>query len=488
MANYANKKYSRSVDEMFGKSTTLMTPKKHCKTFWNWFINQSYSDLRNASNDAKLIFKKFGVTFGVNPDNDKISKEFDRVIPFDLIPRIISEKEWNTIEKGLIQRVRALNSFLRDVYHDGKIFKYNLMPAELIYKNSQFRYQMQNIKVANNIYAHISGIDLVRTNNDFFVLEDNVRVPSGVSYMIENRKVMMKLFPEIFEKVTISPIEHYPDLLLRHLKSSVKSLVDDPCVVLLTPGIYNSAYFEHAYLAQKMGIELVEGRDLFISNEKVYMKTTAGSVKVDVIYRRIDDDFIDPLFFRQDSVLGVPGLLSVIRTGGVTVCNALGTGIADDKSVYPYVPQMIKFYLGEEPIIKNIKTYLCRNKRHKSYVISNLEKLVVKEVHGAGGVGMLVGPLSTKKEILQFKTKINSNPEQFIAQPMLSLSTSPILVDKGVAPRHVDLRPFILHGENSAVLPGGLTRVALKEGSVVVNSSQGGGIKDTWVVWNQDAQ
>ncbi len=491
MPSYKNKNYIRSVDEMFGKSTIRMKAKEHCKAYWDWFINQKYLDLKNASNDAMLIFKKFGITYNVNTDSDEHHKEaskYDRVIPFDLIPRIISNTEWSIIEKGLIQRVNALNSFLHDVYHEAKIFSANLIPADLIYKNSQFRYQMRNVEVANKIYAHISGVDLIRTNNDFLVLEDNVRVPSGVSYMIENRKIMMRLFPEVFEMVNVSPIEHYPDLLLRHLKSITKNFYDDPCVVLLTPGTYNSAYFEHAYLAQKMGVELVEGRDLFVSGDKVYMKTTGGSIRVDVIYRRIDDNFMDPLFFNPDSVLGVPGLLSVIRSGGVTVCNALGTGIADDKSVYPFVPQMIKFYLGEEPILKNIKTFLCRNKRHKGYVLANLENLVVKEVHGAGGVGMLVGPLSTKREISMFKTKINSNPENFIAQPMLALSTSPIFVEKGVSPRHVDLRPFILHGKNTSVIPGGLTRVALKEGSVVVNSSQGGGTKDTWVVWNHNAK
>ncbi len=488
-SSYSKNKYTRSVDEMFGRSPVSMNPKKFCRDYWNWFSSQSINELENASNDAVLLFKKFGITFNVYGDDEEPNATtVDRIIPFDLIPRIISHVEWDFLENGLIQRVRALNAFLSDVYHEGKIFSSGLIPPEIIYGNSQYRFQIQGVHFPNDIYAHVSGVDLVRTsNNDFYVLEDNMRVPSGVSYMIENRKVMMRLFPEIFEKITVSPIEHYPDLLLKHLESAAKARSDDPCVVLLTPGIFNSAYFEHAYLAQQMGVELVEGSDLFVFEDKVFMKTTAGSVRVDVIYRRIDDDYIDPLFFRHDSSLGVPGILSVIRSGGVTICNALGTGIADDKSVYAFVPLMIKYYLGEEPILKNIKTYSCRNKRHKSYVLANLNKLVVKEVHGAGGVGMLIGPLATKKELSSFKDKISAEPEGFIAQSMLSLSTSPIFVKNGVAPRHVDLRPFVLHGDDSVVIQGGLTRVALREGSVVVNSSQGGGTKDTWVVREKNA-
>ena len=337
MIPYKNKKYLNTVDEMFGKSKLSMKPKRHCSEYWKWFMSQSDCDLKNARYDAELLFKKFGITFSVYGDDADgfATNKFDRVIPFDLIPRIISADEWKILEKGLIQRVKALNHFLHDVYHNGRIFAANVVPSDLIYGNSQYRYQMQNVSIPNKIYAQICGVDLVRTNNnDFYVLEDNLRVPSGVSYMIENRKVMMRLFPEIFERSTVSPIEHYPDLLLRHLKSSAKILSEDPCVVLLTPGTYNSAYFEHAYLAQKMGVELVEGRDLFVKDCKVFMKTTAGSIRVDVIYRRIDDDFMDPLFFRSESFLGVPGLLTVVREGGVTICNSFGTGIADDKSVY----------------------------------------------------------------------------------------------------------------------------------------------------------
>ena len=477
--------YKNTNDEMFGMFFKNKLPREHCKSYWSWFLKQSSGDLRSANAEAELLFKKFGITFTMHAtDHTSEETEIDRTIPFDLIPRILSKKEWGFLERGLLQRTLALNNFIADVYGKGKIFSNGDIPAELIFKNSQFRFQMHGITLPDGIYAHVSGTDLVRTKEDnFFVLEDNLRVPSGVSYMIENRKVMMRLFPEVFETNKVSPIEHYPDLLLKHLKSMAKTFSDDPNVVLLTPGIFNSAYFEHAYLAQQMGIELVEGRDLFVENERVFMKTTAGSIRVDVIYRRIDDDFIDPLFFRPDSVLGVPGLLAVIRSGGVVLCNAVGTGIADDKSVYPYVPEMIKFYLGEEPLLNNVKTYLCRNKRHKSYVLKNLNKLVVKEVHGAGGVGMLVGPLANKNEIAKYKARIETSPDKFIAQPMLALSTNPTYVNQEIVPRHVDLRPFVLHGPNPVVVPGGLTRVALREGSVVVNSSQGGGTKDTWVIW-----
>ena len=475
------------ANEMFTNSTVGFTTRKHCSSYWEWFLEQSKGDLHIARKDANLLYKRFGVTFtttGGEIENNNVSR-IERTIPFDLIPRIISFKEWNKLENGLIQRSNAINMFLEDAYHEGKIFKEGIIPPELIFGNSQFRYQMIGLAVPDNVYAHISGTDLIRTADDkFYVLEDNLRVPSGISYMLENRKVMMRLFPEVFKRMNVLPIEHYPELLLKHLKKIAMRLSENPCVVILTPGQHNSAYFEHAYLANQMGVELVEGQDLFVLDDKVYMKTTSGSVKVDVIYRRLDDDFLDPLFFRPDSILGIPGIFSVIKNRSVVVCNSVGTGIADDKSVYPYVPDMIKFYLGEEPLLSNVKTFVCRNKRHKNYVVANLKNLVVKKVHGAGGVGMLVGPLAKKEEINKFKEMIIANPEEFIAQPLLALSTSPVFSSTGVVSRHVDLRPFTLHGENTVIIPGGLTRVALKEGSVVVNSSQGGGTKDTWVVRN----
>ncbi|NBY13195.1 MAG: circularly permuted type 2 ATP-grasp protein, partial [Betaproteobacteria bacterium] len=348
--------------------------------------------------------------------------------------------------------------------------------------------EMTGLQVPREVWAHISGVDLVRAGEgEFYVLEDNLRVPSGVSYMIEDRKVMMRLFPELFSMNAVAPVEHYPDLLLEHLRSVAPSGVDDPTVVVLTPGVFNSAYFEHAYLAQQMGVELVEGQDLFVSDHRVFAKTTQGPQRIDVIYRRIDDDFLDPLVFRSDSTLGVPGLVGAVRSGRVTVCNAIGTGIADDKAVYPYVPDMIRFYLSEEPILSNVPTWVCRRPDHLSYVLANLEELVVKETHGAGGYGMLIGPLATREQLSDFRARIQSQPSNYIAQPTLALSTCPTFVEEGVAPRHVDLRPFVLSGEKVSMVPGGLTRVALKKGSLVVNSSQGGGTKDTWVLHHAES-
>jgi uncharacterized circularly permuted ATP-grasp superfamily protein len=421
-----------------------------------------------------------GITFAVNGDLSGT----ERLIPFDLIPRIIPRSEWQTLEAGLRQRVQALNLFIHDVYHDRNIVRAGIVPAEQVYTNAQYRPEMQGVKVPLGVYAHIAGVDVVRAGEDgaFYVLEDNLRVPSGVSYMLENRKMMMRLFPELFVQNRIAPVAHYPDLLLDTLRSVAPEGVDDPVVVVLTPGMYNSAYFEHTFLAQQMGVELVEGKDLFVDDNYVFMRTTQGPRRVDVIYRRVDDDFLDPLAFRTDSALGVPGLLTAYRAGRVALANAMGTGIADDKSIYPYVPEMIEFYLGEKPILNNVPTFQCRKPDDLAYTLAHLPELVVKEVHGAGGYGMLVGPASTSAEIEAFRERLIARPAGYIAQPTLALSACPTFVEAGIAPRHIDLRPFVLSGKTVTMCAGGLTRVALQEGSLVVNSSQGGGTKDTWMV------
>jgi uncharacterized circularly permuted ATP-grasp superfamily protein len=385
------------------------------------------------------------------------------------------------LEKGLIQRVTAINRFLADIYHGQEILKAGLIPEDQIVANDQFAVAMIGTKVPRDVYAHIVGVDIVRHGDgSYYVLEDNLRVPSGVSYMLSNRKMMMRLFPDLFRRYHVRPVEHYPALLLQTLRAAAE--IDSPTVVLLTPGRFNSAYFEHAFLAQQMGVELVEGQDLFVKDACVFMRTTDGPKRVDVIYRRLDADFLDPLAFRPDSMLGVPGLLAAYRLGNVVICNAVGTGVADDKSIYPYVPQMIEFYLGEKPILNNVPTYLCREADDLKYVLDHLSELVVKEVHGAGGYGMLVGPAATRAEIAEFRAVLEAHPARYIAQPTLSLSTCPTFVESGIAPRHIDLRPFVLSGKTVQMVPGGLTRVALKEGSLVVNSSQGGGTKDTWVL------
>ena len=466
-------------DELLTSYEATLTARPHAMGFFDWFQKQGVEALASGRQDADLLFRRVGITFNVYGDQEGA----ERLIPFDLIPRILTAAEWATLERGLAQRVNALNAFLQDIYHDQRIIEEKIIPADLIYKNSQYRPELHGVKLPHDVWAHISGIDIVRAEKgEFYVLEDNLRVPSGVSYMIEDRKVMMRLFPEIFASNSVAPVEHYPDLLLEHLRSIAPVGVENPTVVVLTPGMYNSAYFEHAYLAQQMGVELVEGRDLFVSEERVFAKTTRGPRRIDVIYRRIDDDFLDPLVFRPDSTLGVPGLVSAVRAGRVTVSNAIGTGIADDKAVYPFVPEMIRFYLSEEPILKNVPTYLCRRPDELAYVLANLPELVVKETHGAGGYGMLIGPRATKVEIESFRQRIIASPETYIAQPTLALSTCPTMVGDGIAPRHVDLRPFVLSGEKLSMVPGGLTRVALNAGSLVVNSSQGGGTKDTWVL------
>jgi uncharacterized circularly permuted ATP-grasp superfamily protein len=388
------------------------------------------------------------------------------------------------MQSGLRQRVKALNMFLHDVYHDQEILKAGKIPAEQVLNNSQYRPVMKGVDLPGQIYAHITGVDIVRAGaGEFYVLEDNLRVPSGVSYMLEDRKMMMRLFPELFARHKVAPVQHYPDLLLEKLRAVSPKGIGNPTVVVLTPGAYNSAYFEHTFLAQQMGVELVEGRDLFVKDEVVYMRTTQGPQRVDVIYRRIDDDFMDPLIFRADSSLGVPGIIRAYQAGNVTLANAIGTGVADDKSIYPYVPDMIRFYLGEEPKLNNVPTYMCRKPDELKYVLDHLAELVVKEVHGAGGYGMLVGPAASKAEIERFRQLLIAKPDGYIAQPTLALSNCPTFVDEGIAPRHLDLRPFVLSsGECVNMVPGGLTRVALTEGSLVVNSSQGGGTKDTWIL------
>jgi uncharacterized circularly permuted ATP-grasp superfamily protein len=405
-----------------------------------------------------------------------------------MIPRVISAAEWARLETGLKQRVRALNHFLHDIYHDHEIVHAGVIPAAQVFGNAQYRPEMQGVALPGRVYCHVAGIDIVRAAAldggapQFYVLEDNLRVPSGVSYMLENRKVMMRLFPDAFAGINVAPVAHYPDRLLENLRAGAPAGIASPTIVVMTPGMYNSAYFEHAFLAQQMGVELVEGQDLFVKDKFVYMRTTRGPRRVDVIYRRVDDDFLDPLVFRSDSTLGCAGLISAYRAGNVTICNAVGTGIADDKSLYPYVPQMIEFYLGEKPLLSNVPTYMCRKPEDLAYTSAHLSELVVKEVHGAGGYGMLVGPAATAAELAHFRQALTANPAGYIAQPTLSLSSCPTYVQSGIAPRHVDLRPYVLSGKTVQMVPGGLTRVALKEGSLVVNSSQGGGTKDTWIL------
>ncbi|MDB5764859.1 MAG: circularly permuted type 2 ATP-grasp protein [Herminiimonas sp.] len=464
-------------DEMYADESA--TVREHYREFERWLSEQAPETIARKRAEADLIFRRVGITFAVY-GNDAGT---ERLIPFDIISRIIPAAEWVQMEAGLVQRVNALNMFIHDIYHDQNIVKAGVIPAEQIFRNAQYRPEMQGISVASDIYAHIAGVDIVRAGKgEFYVLEDNLRVPSGVSYMLEDRKMMMRLFPELFTRYKVAPVAHYPDLLLDNLRSVAPMGITDPTVVVMTPGMYNSAYFEHAFLAQQMGVELVEGKDLFVNDNAVYMRTTRGPQRVDVIYRRIDDDYLDPLAFRPDSSLGVPGLLSVYRSGRVTLANAIGTGVADDKSIYPFVPDMIRFYLSEQPILNNVPTYQCRKKEDLAYTLAHLPELVVKEVHGAGGYGMLVGPASTKAEIEDFRKRLIAKPDGYIAQPTLALSACPTYVESGIAPRHIDLRPFVLSGKTISMVPGGLTRVALKEGSLVVNSSQGGGTKDTWIL------
>ena len=473
---------------MFDEMRAGETTREHYRSYERWLDRQPGETMQARREEAEVIFRRVGITFAVYGDKDG-GEGTERLIPFDLIPRVIPAHEWREMEKGLRQRVTALNRFIHDVYHGQEILKAGVVPAEQILQNAQFRPEMMGVQVPGDIYSAIAGIDIVRAANpdgsgSYYVLEDNLRVPSGVSYMLENRKMMMRLFPELFSQHRIAPVAHYPDLLLETLRSlAPNGLNSEPTVVVLTPGMYNSAYFEHAFLAQQMGVELVEGKDLFVKDQTVYMRTTRGPKRVDVIYRRLDDDFLDPAVFRADSTLGCAGLVDAYKAGNVTLSNAVGTGIADDKSIYPYVPKMIEFYLGEKPILNNVPTWQCREKDELAHVLAHLQDLVVKEVHGAGGYGMLVGPAATKAEVEDFRKILIARPDNYIAQPTLSLSTCPTFVEAGIAPRHIDLRPFVLSGRHGVqTVPGGLTRVALKDGSLVVNSSQGGGTKDTWVL------
>lgn len=469
---------SVAFDEMTGAEGGLRPAYRELA---RWLEQVPADALEFRRREAEVLFRRIGITFAVYGE----AEGQERLIPFDVLPRILAAAEWELVRKGLEQRLNAINRFVADIYGRREILKAGIIPEDLIFQNPVFRPEMNGKRVPHDIYVHIGGIDIVHTDAEsFYVLEDNVRTPSGVSYMLENREIMLRLFPELFARHRVAPVENYPDELLATLNSvAPRTASSEPTVVLLTPGVHNSAYYEHSFLADKLGVELVEGRDLFVKDESVFMRTTQGPKRVDVIYRRIDDDFLDPLAFRPDSTLGVPGLMAAYDAGTVTLANAVGTGIADDKAVYSYVPAIIKFYLGAEPVLRNVPTWRCREAEHLSYVMDHLHELVVKEVHGSGGYGMLVGPQADKNAIETFRAKIRSSPKDFIAQPTLALSTCPTCVKEGVAPRHVDLRPFVLTGRDQVrIVPGGLTRVALTKGSLVVNSSQGGGTKDTWVV------
>jgi uncharacterized circularly permuted ATP-grasp superfamily protein len=467
-----------AFDEMTGLDGTLRPAYRELA---RWLEEVPPDVLEIRRREAEVLFRRIGITFAIYGE----AEGQERLIPFDVLPRILSAAEWDLLRRGLEQRLSAINQFIADIYSRREVLKAGVIPEDLVFQNRVFRPEMNGKKVPHGIYVHIGGIDVVRTDADtFYVLEDNVRAPSGVSYMLENREIMLRLFPELFARHRVAPVENYPDELLATLTSvAPASSSSDPTVVLLTPGVYNSAYYEHSFLADKLGIELVEGRDLFVKDEFVFMRTTQGPKRVDVIYRRVDDDFLDPLAFRPDSALGVPGLMAAYQAGTVTLANAVGTGIADDKAIYSYLPAIIKFYLGQEPLLRNVPTWRCREQEHLSYVLDHLEELVVKEVHGSGGYGMLIGPQADKNVHAAFRAKLKSNPRDFVAQPTLALSTCPTCIKEGVAPRHVDLRPFVLTGRDRVrIVPGGLTRVALTKGSLVVNSSQGGGTKDTWVL------
>ena len=466
-----------AFDEMFPGDAG---PRKPYAAYEKWLRDQDPARLTEKMRDAESVFRKTGITFAVYGEEDAS----ERLIPFDIVPRILSGQEWRRLTMGIEQRVQALNAFLDDIYHRQEILRSGRIPRELIANNEAFLPEMIGVKPPAGVYTHIIGTDIVRISEDeFYVLEDNARTPSGVSYMLENRETMMQLFPELFKRVKVRPVENYPQLLRQSLAAVKPAHVDGPpTVAVLTPGSYNSAYFEHAFLADQMGVQLVEGQDLRVVDGRVAMRTTEGYKQIDVLYRRVDDSFLDPLTFRPDSALGVPGIMDVYRAGNITIANAPGTGIADDKAIYSYMPEIIEFYTGRKPILGNIPTWRCSDPSSLKHVLENLHELVVKEVHGSGGYGMLVGPAASKKEREAFAEKLRARPSNYIAQPTLSLSTCPILTESGLAPRHVDLRPFVLVSDRIQIVPGGLTRVALKEGSLVVNSSQGGGTKDTWVL------
>ena len=469
---------SRFFDEMFASQDA---PRDPYATYHGWLTQEDAKTLKRKAEDAERFFRKVGITFNVYGE----AAAQERLIPFDMVPRIISAQEWSQLSAGIEQRVRALNAFLSDIYHRQEILKAGIVPEQLIARNEAFLPAMIGVRPPGNVYTHIVGTDLVRTGpNEFFVLEDNARTPSGVSYMLENRETMLQMFPELFSQIPVQRVSNYPDNLRRALADCAPdACTGSPEIAVLTPGIHNSAYYEHAFLADQMGAELVEGSDLRLVDGRIAMRTTCGYRPVDVIYRRIDDDYLDPLNFKPESVLGVPGIFDAYRAGAVTIANAPGTGIADDKALYSYMPDIVRFYTGETPLLKNVPTWRCSEQDSLSYVLDNLAELVVKEVHGSGGYGMLVGPAASKAEIARFRKKLKARPSNYIAQPTLALSTVPILTKKGLAPRHVDLRPFVLVSPKGiTITPGGLTRVALKAGSLVVNSSQGGGTKDTWVL------
>ena len=465
-------------DEMLQGADGVRDPYRE---YQQWFSKEDPSRLRKKSKEAEAFFRRTGITFNVY--GEQAAQE--RLIPFDLIPRIIANREWTKLSKGIEQRVRAINMFLHDVYNRQEILRAGVVPVDLISKNEAFLPQMMGFTPPGNVYTHIVGTDIVRTGeDDFFVLEDNARTPSGVSYMLENRETMLQMFPELFSQNRVQPVSDYPKNLRRSLAACAPAGAGDKCCVAIpTPGIHNSAYFEHSFLADQMGVELVEGHDLRVVDGHIAMRTTQGYKRIDVLYRRVDDDYLDPLNFNPQSMLGVPGIMDVYRAGNITIANAPGTGIADDKAIYSYMPDIVEFYTGEKAILKNVETYRCSEPDALKYVLDNLADLVVKEVHGSGGYGMLVGPAASRKELADFADKLKAKPGNYIAQPTLSLSTVPIFTKKGLAPRHVDLRPFVLVSPKGIdITPGGLTRVALKEGSLVVNSSQGGGTKDTWVL------
>ncbi len=472
----ANYRLDDFFDEMFDSE---QQPRPHYRTLYERLAQLSPNELNEKVRDADISFLYQGITFTVYHESEGI----ERIFPFDLIPRIIPRQEWEVIERGLTQRVLALNQFLHDIYHDQRILKEKRIPSELVFGARHFQREMIGINVPRNVYAHVTGTDLIRDRDGrYYVLEDNLRSPSGVSYMLENRQALKRSFPRLFEQYGVAPIDHYPQELLRMLRAVAPRQAQDPTVVLLTPGIYNSAYFEHSFLARQMGIEIVEGRDLVCHDNHVYTRTTRGLQRVDVIYRRVDDDFLDSLAFNEDSLLGVPGLLNAYRAGNIALANAIGTGVADDKAVYAYVPEMIRFYLSEEPILENVPTWLAINDADRSHILANLDKLVVKSVNESGGYGMLIGPHAAQGERNAFAEKVRENPRNFIAQPTISLSRHPTYLEGELRGCHVDLRPYILYGEKVMIVPGGLTRVALRAGSLVVNSSQGGGSKDTWVL------
>lgn len=467
-----------TFDEMYQADGTI---RPAYRAYCEWLEEQDPALMRRKNREAEVFFRRSGITFNVYGDEDAE----ERLIPFDMVPRIITGGEWRRLARGIEQRVRALNAFMHDLYHRQEIIRSGRLPQHLFSSNVAWLPQMVGFTPPGGVYTHIVGIDLVRTGPDqFMVLEDNARTPSGVSYMLENRETMMAMFPELFARIQVQPVSDYPRRLAKSLAACAPDAVSDkPVVAVLTPGIYNSAYFEHAFLADQMGAELVEGSDLRVVDGRVQMRTTAGYKPIDVLYRRVDDEFLDPLTFNPDSLLGVPGIMDVYRSGGITIANAPGTGVADDKAIYSFMPEIVEFYTGEKPLLPNVPTWRCADADSLAYVLDNLAELVVKEVHGSGGYGMLIGPTSSRREIARFRDKLKARPENYIAQPTLALSTVPVFTRAGLAPRHVDLRPFVLVSpEGVDITPGGLTRVALKKGSLVVNSSQGGGTKDSWVL------